>query len=126
MELTKNETEIMDVLWKEGRPLSRTEIVDLSPPDKTWKDSSIHILLNSLLRKEAIREAGFIRAGKGFGRTFEPSISQEDFYAEFLSDAARKVNSTTFFSALFRDESITMDTLLELERMIEKKKEELK
>lgn len=50
MELTKNEIEIMEVLWSEQRPLTRTEIVNLSV-DKSWKDSSIHILLNSLLKK---------------------------------------------------------------------------
>lgn len=40
----------MEVLWSEQRPLTRTEIVNLSV-DKSWKDSSIHILLNSLLKK---------------------------------------------------------------------------
>lgn len=55
MEFTKKEQELMDVLWKAGRPLSSKEIVENSI-DKTWKDSSIHILLNSLLDKGAIKE----------------------------------------------------------------------
>ena len=37
MYLTKNEIEIMDVLWKEGRPLSRGEILSLSE-EKSWMD----------------------------------------------------------------------------------------
>ena len=65
MEFTKKEQELMEVLWKAGRPLSSKEIVENSI-DKTWKDSSIHILLNSLLDKGAIKEAGYVRTGKGY------------------------------------------------------------
>ena len=57
MELTKSELEVMNVLWQANRPLSRSEILTLST-SKTWKDSSIHILLNGLLNKNAIKEAG--------------------------------------------------------------------
>jgi len=124
MELTKNEQEIMDVLWKEGRPLSRIEIVRLSI-NKSWKDSSIHILLNSLLEKGAIREAGFIRTGKGYGRTFEPTECSEVYYAELLANIAKKTNISMFFSALFKDEDITKDTIQKLEDIINKKKQEL-
>ena len=53
MYLTKNELEIMDVLWENERPLSRGELMDLSN-DKSWKNSSVHILLNSMLKKGAI------------------------------------------------------------------------
>lgn len=82
MELTKKEQELMEVLWKAGRPLSSKEIVENSI-DKTWKDSSIHILLNSLLDKGAIKEAGYVRTGKGYGRTFEPTESGENIMLSF-------------------------------------------
>ena len=70
MYLTQNELEIMDVLWEQKRPLSRGELLSL-PENKTWMDSSIHILLNSLLRKGAIREAGYAKCGKTSGRVYE-------------------------------------------------------
>ena len=50
MQLTKSEMEIMDVLWDAGKPLSRADLLDRSE-EKTWKDSSVHILLNGLLQK---------------------------------------------------------------------------
>ena len=59
MELTRSEMEIMDVLWETGKPLSRADLLEHTE-EKTWKDSSVHILLNSLLQKEAIREAGLV------------------------------------------------------------------
>ena len=59
--LTKSENEIMELMWKEGHPLSRSEIIELTP-DRTWKSSSIHILLNSMLDKKAIEVAGFVQS----------------------------------------------------------------
>ena len=79
MYLTKNELEIMDVLWKEGRPLSRGEILSLSG-EKSWMDSSVHILLNSMLKKGAIREAGFVKCGKTCGRVYEATLGCEEYY----------------------------------------------
>lgn len=83
MYLTKNELEIMDVLWEQGRPLSRGELLSL-PENKTWMDSSIHILLNSLLRKGAIREAGFAKCGKTSGRVYEAALSCAEYHVSTL------------------------------------------
>ena len=54
MELTKSEMEIMDVLWDADKPMSRADLLEQSD-EKSWKDSSVHILLNGLLQKGAIR-----------------------------------------------------------------------
>jgi len=124
MKLTENENEILEVLWKAGRPLTGAEIKSLSI-NKSWKDSSIHILINSLLKKEAIREAGFVRTGKGYGRTFEPTESGENYYAGILASVAEKTNIKTLFSALFNNEKITKETIQELEELLAEKKQEL-
>ena len=84
MYLTKNELEIMDVLWEQKLPLSRGELLSL-PENKTWMDSSIHILLNSLLRKGAIREAGYAKCGKTSGRVYEAALSCAEYYITTLS-----------------------------------------
>ena len=52
MELTKSEMQIMDVFWEAGEPLSRSDLLERSE-HKSWKDSSVHILLNGLLQKGA-------------------------------------------------------------------------
>lgn len=82
-DVTKSQLEILQVMWAAGKPLSRGEVLELSW-DKSWKGSSIHILLNGLLKKELIVEAGFARSGKVWGRLYAPAISLEEFYAEEL------------------------------------------
>ena len=93
MELTKSEREIMDVLWEAGVPLSRGDFLERSDA-KTWKDSSVHILLNSLLRKGLIREAGLVKCSKTFGRTFLPTMSREAYCIASLFSRRHKPELT--------------------------------
>lgn len=92
---SKSEKEIMSVLWAEGRPLSSAEIIELSP-DKTWKSNSIHVILNNLLDKGAVRVAGVAVRGKYASRTFEATFSESD-------GAIRDIrNSNSFKKGSFR------------------------
>ena len=76
--LTKSENEIMNLMWKEGRPLSRSEIIELIP-ERSWKPASIHILLNSMLDKNAIEVAGFVQSTKNYARTFMPTLTADEY-----------------------------------------------
>lgn len=78
MILTKNEKEIMDLLWTMERPLTRMGIIEFSV-NKSWKSSSIHILLNQLLEKEAIKVEGYVRTGKNFGRTYTFNLTEQQY-----------------------------------------------
>lgn len=101
MNLTKNEIEVMDVFWGVGRPLSRAELLHLSV-DKSWQSNSVHILLNSLLKKGALREAGFVRSGKTYGRTFEAALSCEEYCAATLCSSVKAGNLPALLKALLQ------------------------
>ena len=124
MELTKSELEVMNVLWQASRPLSRSEILTLST-SRTWKDSSIHILLNGLLNKNAIKEAGYVRSGKTFGRLYAANISCEEYYAKNVFADSSKEVLPMLFSALIQSDGISPELINELEDMLEKRKREL-
>ena len=123
MELTRSELEIMNVLWKAGRPLTRGEILELSV-DKTWKDNSVHILLNRLLAKGAIAEGGFARSGKSYGRLYEQQISGEEYYAEnVFSGGAERLEM--LFDAMLTGANISRELLERFQEKIEAKLREL-
>ena len=101
MELTKSELEIMDVLWDTGEPMSRADLLDHSE-GKSWKDSSVHILLNGLLAKNAIREAGFVKRSKTYGRVFAPNLTREEYFATTIFSHRHKPEIIGLFKALLQ------------------------
>ena len=128
MRLTKSELEIMEVLWAADEPLCRADIIARSQ-DKTWKDSSVHILLNSMLKKEAIQEAGFVRRGKGYGRVFTPAILSHIHISEptslHLLNRKDSAQLSRLFAGLVKSDGVTPALLDELESMIQTRREEL-
>ena len=118
MELTKSEMEIMDVLWIAGSPLSRADLLDRGE-EKTWKDSSVHILLNGLLQKKAIREAGFVRRSKTYGRTFEPNLSREEYFATTIFCHRHKPEMEGLFAALLERPEVDAQVLERLQMLLD-------
>ena len=120
MELTKSEREIMDILWEAGMPLSRSDFLERSEA-KTWKDSSVHILLNGLLQKKAIREAGVIKCGKTYGRTFAPTLTREEYFATTIFSHRHKPQIVGLFEALLRRDDITKEDLAAIADLVAQK-----
>ena len=101
MELTRSEMEIMDVMWESGVPLSRADLLARSE-EKTWKDSSVHILLNGLLQKGAIQEAGLVKRSKTYGRVFAPTMSREEYFAATIFSHRHQPDIVGLMEALLR------------------------
>lgn len=120
MELTKSEMQIMDVLWAADIPLSRSDLLERSE-EKTWKDSSVHILLNGLLAKGAIQEAGFVKRSKTYGRTFVPSLTREEYFATTIFSHTHKPEFVGLMEALLSRKDITAEQLTKVESIIQDK-----
>ena len=120
MELTKSEMEIMDVLWEAGKPLSRSDLLERSE-EKTWKDSSVHILLNGLLQKNAIQEAGLVKRSKTYGRVFVPTLTREEYFASTIFCHRHKPEIVGLFEALLRREDITPEQLQKISALVSQK-----
>lgn len=117
MELTKCEMEIMDVLWGTDQPLSRSDILRLSTV-KSWKDSSIHIMLNGLLAKKAIYEAGVVKCKKTIGRTFRPTLTREQYFATNVFSYNHKPDMVKLIAALRDRPEMTPDVLAQVRQLL--------
>ena len=120
MELTKSEMQIMDVLWASDIPLSRSDLLERSE-EKTWKDSSVHILLNGLLAKGAIQEAGFVKRSKTYGRTFLPTLTREEYFATTIFSHTHKPLFVPLMEALLRRQDITAEDMAQVEKLVQEK-----
>lgn len=121
MELTRSEMEIMDVMWESGVPMSRADLLARSE-EKTWKDSSVHILLNGLLQKGAIQEAGLVKRSKTYGRVFSPTLTREQYFANTIFCHRHKPQVVGLFAALLEREEVTASDLDQLIQLAEQKK----
>ena len=122
MELTRSEMEIMDVMWESGVPMSRSDLL-AHAEEKTWKDSSVHILLNGLLQKNAITQAGLVKRSKTYGRVFIPTLTREEYFANTIFSHRHKPQIVGLFAALLEREEITAEDLAHIAELVQQKKE---
>lgn len=121
MQLTKSEMEIMDVLWGENVPLSRSDLLARGE-EKSWKDSSVHILLNGLLQKGAIKEVGFVKRSKTYGRTFAATLTREEYFATTIFSHRHQPDIVGLMDALLKREDITPEQLETIGELVAKRR----
>lgn len=116
--LTRNEIEVMNLFWSSEASLSKSDVVNLST-QRSWKEKSVHVLLNSLLAKEMIEVDGFASTRTNYGRTFRARCSIEEYLAFMLQAGGRpvKISISRLLSALRAsgaiDEATAIDELEE-------------
>lgn len=115
--LTKKELEMMDVLWGSETALTASEILKAST-DKTWKDKSLHILINSLLQKNLIVVDGFKRMEKVYARSFIPAISQTDYIWIHLTSGMDKKKRSDLIEEIIKN--LDQEELLVAKQIIDK------
>jgi len=120
MELTKSEMQIMDVFWASEKPLSRSDLLERSV-DKSWKDSSVHILLNGMLQKGVICEVGFVKRSKTYGRTFSPTVTREEYYAKMIYSHRNQPQIVQLIAALLEREDITAEEMAQIKILVANK-----
>ena len=127
--ITINEYKVLLAIWKAGRPLSAQEIVE-NIEDKTFKDRTIHSILNALLEKGLIYVDGQRLSSRIYCRLFNTSVSFEQFQSQQIMDSPvyRKDKAQVLpgiLSALVEDQDIGADTLDQLEALLEERKKRL-
>lgn len=126
--LSANEFKILQVLWEEGRSLSRPEIIERTP-DKDWNPNSIHLILNNMIDKGVLCVDGLTRCGKGYGRTYAPTMTQMEYAAQQAMDATPNYTPDErllgVVAALVGNESVSDETISELEKLLRAKEKEL-
>lgn len=124
--LTKSEKEIMGLLWNIDRPLTATEIVNLTP-ERTWKKSYIHLLINSLLEKQLIRSESLVRTGRNFGRAFVATMTEEQFsILQITTGKNFSQKSIPFLISSLIDMTDDAKLIEEIEKTLCEKKEAMK
>ena len=121
--LTKSEFAVMEVLWDEGEELTSAEIIQKSK-EREWKDSSIHLIINSLLRKKVVTVAGFKKTTKNYARTFVPVETREQFLVgQIIDDKTTTEDKKGIYSYIIGKES-DPELINYIEKLLEERKKE--
>lgn len=122
MKFTESELQIMELFWNSEKPLSNPDILKGSPADKTWKDNSIFIMIQTLQKKDAIKEIGAIKGEKGkYLRLFEPTLTRQEYYSSQLTGNFNSKDIPLLFSTLVKDADLSLETITELENILSQK-----
>ena len=127
-DLSDKEEQMLETMWKEGRPLTRSEIINLTE-NRRWKESSIHVFLNRLLDKGSIRVVDIVQTSTNFGRTYEPTFSEKDYDIIRLKQNFETVDPelstiSEFFSFIVKSKKVNKKDLQDLEDIIKDYKSE--
>jgi len=116
-QLTKAETQVMNVLWSlpEGQGRS-AEIMEGMPEPKP----ALTTLLTFL---KILKEKGFVAAEKlGKGQLFKALVSREDYTRTYMNEVKQTFfggSYMSFISNLVKEHDVSIDELKELIRMVE-------
>ena len=121
--LSPNEFKIMQLLWKEARPLSRPEIIELTP-ERDWNPNSIHLILNNMIEKGVIQVEGMTRCGRGYGRTYAATMTNMEYAKSLLEESTPELTPDErilgLLPLLLQDE-IQPQTRTALKKMLDKR-----
>lgn len=125
--LTANEEKVMDVFWKEERPLTSIDIAEMNIKS-TWSRNYIQNIIRSLLKKEMIKECDEkVQYHTQYARQFVASSTKEEYVArQVLSVGGTKNSIVDFMSALVKEvenEEEVQETIQELEKILQQWKE---
>ena len=115
--MTKSEKQVMDLLWSVARPLSCTEIIELSG-DKTWKDSYVYSIIKSLMDKGIVKIEVFEQNSHSYARKFVPKVTKEEYYLKEYLDESPENDMPTLFAA-FADADPDEKTMQRIEKIID-------
>ena len=126
--LSSNELAVLRVLWSEGIPLSRPELLE-KIPDNNWNPNSIHVVLNNLIKKGYVAVDGLVRCGQSYGRTYRAAKTQGEYAAGLalhaVSGAPDEECVLDVVSAMVKHKNVSEQTIALLEQMLAQRHAEL-
>ena len=118
----------MEILWRENRALTVSELVELSS-NGMLKPNSVYLYINSLLKKGAIKVAGYVPAVRTNARKYRAVFTEADYVSiqitGNISSRANPENLKQIILTAIKAGSISEETLDELQELIDRQREEL-
>jgi len=118
--LPDSEHAIMQIIWEQPTPISKTRVAELIAPKRGWKPQTVYTLLNRLVEK------CFLSSKKhGKERFYAPLVPREAYVEQatdrFMSNI-HKNSITGLMNALFSNK-VDKEDLAELQQWLKQRSE---
>jgi BlaI family penicillinase repressor len=114
--ISKSERQIMEYIWKAGRPVTTAELMQNLPEGTDWSQNTVVTFLGRLVEKDVLKAS---RIGRAFH--YEACITEQEYRnyetKQFVKDV-HKGSVFGFISALFDNGDLTREDIEELMRRL--------
>ncbi len=119
--LTEKEYEVMEILWKNKKPMLASEV---TKSVSTASGNSTHHLINRLMEKGVVKVAGNVKIVKAQSRLYSPSISVAEFAAsqsaELFKSTVEDIDIKEFLTCFIKkNKNKSEDLLNNIKRFVE-------
>ncbi len=111
----------MEILWASNKPLTLSDIKQ----KHTVNPNTAAACLRTLLNKKAIKVADIVYSNTVLCRSYTPVLDRDKYWASCYSKSSGN-GSAAQLVAKFVDATDDLDEIIRLEKLVQKKKSELK
>lgn len=118
MKISPAESRVLDVLWKQGQPLTSEEVSQALADDQEWAHATVRSLLNRLVKKKAV---GAVMEGRRY--VYRPLIDRAVYAraeSENLLDRLFEGRLTPFVTQFASREALSPEDVAALRQLVER------
>lgn len=119
--LSKQQLEVMKILWNSKVPLKASDIVN---KHATLNINTVQACLRVLIKVEAIEVADIVYSGTVLSRCYRPLISKDQYFKDIYKDIIGDASHFSLIASLIKSET-SVEELNRLTDMIKKRKTEI-
>lgn len=119
--LSKQQLEVMKILWDSDGPLKASDIVN---KHAALNINTVQASLRVLIKAEAIEVADIIYSGTVLSRCYRPLISKDQYFNETYKDIIGDAARSSLIASLIKSET-SVEELDKLKDIIDKRKTEI-
>ncbi len=120
--LTKNQLDIMKVLWKSEKALSAS---DITKNDPSLNLNTVRSCLQTMLKNGVIVVDDVVYSGTVLSRSYKPVLSAEKYISDNFSEVTKTFSVPAIVANLIEEED-NLEVIDEMEALLQKRREEIK
>lgn len=118
MKISLAESRVLDVLWRQDRPIASEEVTQALADDQEWAHATVRSLLTRLVKKKAV---GAVMEGRRY--LYRPLIERAAYAraeSETLLDRLFEGRLTPFVTQFASQQSLSAEDVAALRRLVER------